>query len=91
MHLLRTRPIMAVIAVILALLLLTGIAYAVGRLTGFIPGIGFVQDVHSVLETPVIVQREMIVTPLPDTTAPNKHQTGDPDPNTGDDQRSAAG
>jgi hypothetical protein len=68
MRRLMTRPIMVLIAVILSMLLLTGVAYAVGRLAGFIPGIGFVQDVHSVLETPVIVQREMIVTPLPDTT-----------------------
>lgn len=63
MHLLRTRPIMAVITAILALLLLTGIAYAVGRLSGFIPGIGFVNNVQSVLETPVVITREMLITP----------------------------
>lgn len=69
MHALHTRPILAVIAAILALLLLTGIAYAVGRLAGFIPGVGFVQDVHSILETPVVVQREIIVTPTPNPIA----------------------
>lgn len=62
MHMLRTRPILAVIAAILALLLLTGIAYAVGRLSGFIPGIGFVNNVQSVLETPIVVTREMLIT-----------------------------
>lgn len=62
-HLLRTRPILAVIAAILALLLLTGIAYAVGRLSGFIPGIGFVNNVQSVMETPVVVTRKMLLTP----------------------------
>ena len=82
MRMLRTRPILVVIAVILGLLLLTGVAYAVGRLTGFIPGIGFVQDVHLVLETPVVVQREMVVTPLPETTglANTKPVIQDPTP-----------
>ncbi len=59
MHMLRTRPILAVVAAILALLLLSGIAYAVGRLSGFIPGIGFVNNVQAVLETPLVVTREM--------------------------------
>ena len=63
MHMLRTRPLMAVIAAVLALLVLTGIAYAVGRLTGFIPGIGFVEDVHSYLETPIVVERAIVLTP----------------------------
>lgn len=63
MHLLRTHPIWAVIAVLLALFLLTGIAYAAGRLSGFIPGIGFVNNVQSILETPMVVTREMVMTP----------------------------
>ena len=67
MQLLRTRPILAVMTAILALLLLTGIAFAVVRLAGFIPGIGFVNHVHSVLETPVIVRREIIPSPTADT------------------------
>lgn len=57
MHTLRTRPILAILAVLLALILLTGVVYAVGRLAGFIPGIGFVEGVHSVLETPVSISR----------------------------------
>ncbi len=63
MHMLRTRPILALIAAVLALLLLTGIAYAVGRLSGFIPGIGFVNNVQSILEIPVVATREIMVTP----------------------------
>lgn len=43
MQTLRARPALAMILALLALLLLTGVAYAIGRLTGFIPGIGFVQ------------------------------------------------
>jgi hypothetical protein len=41
--------------VLLALGLLTGVAYAIGRLSGFVPGFGFVSDAASalVLETPV--------------------------------------
>jgi WD40-like Beta Propeller Repeat len=40
---LRTHPMLAVLIVILIVLLLTGAAYAIGLLTGYIPGIGFVQ------------------------------------------------
>jgi hypothetical protein len=53
---------LALLAALLALLLLTGIAYAVGRLTGFIPGIGFVDDVQSILETPIVVSRTLEAT-----------------------------
>jgi len=59
---LRTRPMLALLAALLALLLLTGIAYAVGRLTGFIPGIGFVDDVQSILETPITVNQSLEAT-----------------------------
>ena len=58
MQTLRARPVLAFIIAILALLALTGFAYAIGRLTGFIPGVGFVEDVQSALEEPVVVKRE---------------------------------
>jgi len=41
MQTLRARPIFALIVVLIALSLLTGVVYALGRLTGFIPGFGF--------------------------------------------------
>jgi hypothetical protein len=41
MRTLRARPFLALLAVLLALLALTGMAYALGRLAGFIPGFGF--------------------------------------------------
>jgi len=63
MQTLRARPILAVIVAILALLALTGIAYAISRLAGFIPGVGFVEDVQSVLEEPVVIEREALATP----------------------------
>ena len=42
MQTIRTRPLLMIIIIILALLILTGIAYAVGMATGYIPGVGFV-------------------------------------------------
>ncbi len=41
MQTLRTRPALVLLFAILALTLLTGAAYAIGRLSGFIPGFGF--------------------------------------------------
>ncbi len=40
---LRTRPLLAISIVLLIVLLLTGAAYAIGLLTGYLPGVGFVQ------------------------------------------------
>lgn len=62
MKTLRARPALAIVIAVLALLALTGIAYAVGRLTGFIPGVGFVEDVQSALEEPVVIEREALGT-----------------------------
>lgn len=55
MRTIRTQPILALLVVTIALLFLTGVAYAVGRLTGFIPGFGFTSDAQTVylLEAPV--------------------------------------
>lgn len=70
MRTLRTRPILAVALAIAALLLLSAFAYAVIRIAGFIPGIGFVKDVHSVLATPIVVQREIASTPTAEMPTP---------------------
>jgi hypothetical protein len=40
-HALRARPFLSFLVAILALIALTGVAYALGRITGFIPGFGF--------------------------------------------------
>jgi hypothetical protein len=45
---LRARPVLAFLAAILALIALTGMVYAVGRLTGFIPGFGFTSNTGTV-------------------------------------------
>ena len=50
----RARPVVTVLVVLLALLILTTVVYALGRLTGYIPGVGFVQkDSLRVLAEPV--------------------------------------
>ncbi len=48
MQTLRARPVLAFLAAILGLIMLTGMAYAVGRLTGFIPGFGFTSNTGTV-------------------------------------------
>ena len=61
MQTLRARPALAIAIVILALLLLTGVAYAIGRLTGYIPGVGFVEkNSLRVLAEPVSQTRDGI-------------------------------
>jgi hypothetical protein len=41
---LRARPLLALLVAMLALLILTGMVFALGRLTGFIPGFGFTSN-----------------------------------------------
>lgn len=62
MQTLRARPALAILLVILALALLTGAAYAIGRLSGYIPGFGFSQDTSAALTLlePVEISREGI-------------------------------
>jgi hypothetical protein len=59
---LRARPALAVLTGLLALGLLTGVAYAVGRSLGYIPGIGLVESGAElrVLAAPVVVERDGI-------------------------------
>lgn len=49
----RAKPALAILFVFMALILLTGVTYAVGRLAGFIPGFGFTGDASTsyVLDT----------------------------------------
>lgn len=59
---LRTKPVLMTLLVLLALAVLTGVAYAVGKATGYIPGIGLVDQSEQlrVLAEPVSVRREGI-------------------------------
>jgi hypothetical protein len=61
MQTLRARPLLAVIAAILALLLLTGIAYAVGRLI-IDPGLQSVQDAGLVTDLGATAQPTLLPT-----------------------------
>ena len=60
MQTLRARPILVLVFALLALLILTTVAYAIGRLTGYIPGIGLIDQSAPirVLAEPVSVTRE---------------------------------
>ncbi|MEB2334186.1 MAG: hypothetical protein OZ914_07720 [Anaerolineaceae bacterium] len=58
---LRARPILMTLTILLALTLLTGAVYAIGKLTGFIPGVGFVEtSTLRVLAEPVAVTHDGI-------------------------------
>jgi len=56
----RARPALALVLVLLALALLSSVAYAIGKVTGYIPGVGIVdQSVPvRVLAQPVVIKRE---------------------------------
>lgn len=55
---LRTQPAFILLVLLVALALLTSVAYAIGRLTGFLPGAGFVEtSTLRVLAEPVVVTR----------------------------------
>ena len=62
MQTLRARPALAILIVLVALSLLTGIAYAVGRSLGYIPGVGIIEQGAPirVLAEPVSVERDGI-------------------------------
>ena len=59
---LRTRPMVAILIAILTLLVLSSAAYALGRMLGYIPGIGMVEQISPLrtLEASVPVEREGI-------------------------------
>lgn len=60
MQTLRAKPALLFLFVLLALALLTGVAYAVGRSLGYIPGVGLIEQGAPirVLAEPVTVTRE---------------------------------
>lgn len=62
MQTLRARPALAILIVLVALSLLSGIAYAIGRSLGYIPGVGLVEQGAEirVLAEPVSLTREGI-------------------------------
>ena len=75
MQTLRTRPVMAIVIVVLALLLLTGVVYAIGKSLGYIPGVGIVdQSVPlRVLAEPVVVKRDGLTVTVSQVVADSDH------------------
>ncbi len=75
MQTLRARPVMAIVIVVLALSLLTGVVYAVGNLMGYIPGIGMVdQSVQlRVLAEPVVAERDGLTVTISEVVADSDH------------------
>lgn len=62
MQTLRARPALAMLLAILALVLLTGVAYAIGRSLGYLPGVGLVEPGAQLrlLAEPISQTREAI-------------------------------
>ncbi len=62
-ELVRTQPLLALIITLIILALLTGAAYAFGKLAGYIPGFGFTSDAQSVylLSEPVETSGEDLI------------------------------
>ncbi|HET9914692.1 MAG TPA: DUF4179 domain-containing protein [Anaerolineales bacterium] len=60
MKMLQTRPLVAMLLALLILLALSGVAYAIGKVTGYIPGVGIVdQSVPlRILTEPVVAERD---------------------------------
>jgi hypothetical protein len=60
MRTVRARPALALLLVLLALALLSSVAYAIGKATGYIPGVGIVdQSVPlRILAEPVVVEKD---------------------------------
>ncbi len=65
---LRTRPALVFLLLLLALSILSGVAYAVGRSLGYIPGVGIVDQDSPlrVLAEPVSMEREGIILTVTD-------------------------
>src|SRR5512142_3055096 len=70
MNTLQARPVLAILLVLVVILLLTGAAYAVGMLTGYLPGVGFVErNSLRVLAEPVSQTRDGITVTIEQVTA----------------------
>jgi hypothetical protein len=71
MKTLRTRPLMAIVLALLTLLALTGVAYAIGKSLGYVPGLGVVDQntLFHVLAGPVSQTRDGVTVTVEKGTA----------------------
>jgi hypothetical protein len=75
MQTVRARPALALVLVLLALALLSSVAYAIGKVTGYIPGVGIVDQSIPlrVLIEPVITQRDGLTVTVSQVVADSDH------------------
>ncbi len=72
----RARPALAILLAILALLLVSGIAYAIGRSLGFSPTVGIVETSSlRMLAEPVVMERDGIRVTVNDAALDADHTT----------------
>jgi len=55
----QARPILLILSILIAMLVLTGVVYAVSRLSGYIPGFGFANSNQSVYVLDVPVKQDV--------------------------------
>ena len=75
MQTIRTRPALALSIALLALALLSSVVYAIGKVTGFIPGVGIIdQSVPlRILTEPVVAEREGLTVTVSQVVADSDH------------------
>lgn len=75
MQIIRTRPAFALLLVLLALGLISGVAYAIGKVTGYIPGVGLVNQTAPlrILAEPVVAKRDGITVTISEVVADSDH------------------
>lgn len=75
MQTVRARPALALFLVLLALALLSSVAYAIGKVTGYIPGVGIVDQSTPlrVLAKPVVAERDGLTVTISEVVADSDH------------------
>lgn len=77
MQTLRYRPMLAVLLALLILLALSGVAYAIGRSLGYIPGVGVIDQNVSILVVgyPMVIEREGVTLTIEQVAATSEKTT----------------
>lgn len=74
MKTLRAQPLTSVLIAVVALMFLTGVVYAIGKVTGYIPGVGFVQTSSlRILTEPVTVETDGLAITISEIIADSDH------------------
>jgi hypothetical protein len=75
MQTVRAQPVLALLFVLLALAFLSGVAYAIGKATGYIPGVGIVDQSAPlrILAEPVAVERDGLTVTISSVIADSTH------------------